>query len=294
MTKWLKILLLIVTAVGILGCGGCEEKQEKKNVLTVSIPPQKFLLKKIVGNKFEVNSLLAPGTNPENYDPTINHLTGLQNSIAYFRIGNIGFEIASLQKISENFPNVEIINSSTGISYISGTHSHCHNGKHKHDADPHVWTSVKNARIIAHNMLQALQKIDSKNKDFYQKNYDTLCRELDALEDSISSILKSHHGESFVVWHPSLSYFARDYGLNQISIEYEGKETSVRLLQQKIADAQRLKPRIFFYQKEYDSRQSESISNQIGTLMIPLNLLSEEWDTEMLKIANAFTTEKID
>ena len=286
------VILLLSGVMGITGCSS--DKATTKNVLTVSIPPQKYLLKKIVGDKFEVNSLLAPGTNPENYDPSINHLTGLQNSRAYFRIGNIGFEIASLQKISENFPELEIINSATGISYITGTHSHCHNGHHSHYADPHIWTSVKNAKIIATNMYEAMAKLDPDNKNFYKQRYDSLCNELIALDDSISSIMSNHKGETFVVWHPSLTYFARDYELNQLSIEYEGKETSAKQLQSKIETAQKLSPKIFFFQKEYDSRQSESISNQLGNRLIPLNLVSEDWDSEMLKIANAFTTEKID
>lgn len=288
-----RLLTYIILSLVILGIEGCSSPSVKKNALTVSIPPQKYLLKKIVGDKFEVYSLLAPGTNPEHYDPSINHLTGLQYSKAYFRIGNIGFETASIQKIIENFPDVEIINSANGISYIYGTHNHHHGGRHSHDADPHVWTSVKNAKIIAKNMYDAIIILDPNNKNYYTKRFNILNTELDNLNDSISKKLQNHKGETFIVWHPSLSYFAKDYELNQLSIEYEGKEISAKQLQQKIDVAKALSPKIFFFQKEYDSRQSEIINNEIGTKLIPVNLLSEEWDKEMLYITNALASEAI-
>lgn len=293
MKKILTFISCFLLAVGFLNFSSCSTPTIKKNTLTVSIPPQKYLLKKIVGNKFEVYSLLPPGMNTEHYDPTINQLSSLQKSKAFFRIGNIGYETASIQKISENFPDVEIINTAKGISYIYGTHNH-HHGRHHHDVDPHIWSSVKNAKIIAKNMYDAIIVLDPSNKKLYTQNFENLNNELDALNDSIAKQLESHKGETFIVWHPSLSYFARDYGLKQLSIEYEGKEISAKQLQTKIDAAKATNPKIFFFQKEYDSRQSEVISNEIGTKLIPVNLLSEDWKKEMLFITNAFTSETTD
>ena len=99
--RWIGLLGLGAVMLMVLACCG-SKPTDGKPTLTVSIPPQKYLLEQIVGDKYEVNSLLAPGTNPENYDPSMNHLVGLQRSEAYFRLGNLGFEAAALPKISEN------------------------------------------------------------------------------------------------------------------------------------------------------------------------------------------------
>lgn len=290
--------IVLLTAIisllsGLIGC--TKQVTDEKPQLTVSIPPQKYLLEKIVGDKFEVNSLLSPGVNPENYEPSINHLVGLQKSKAYFRIGNIGFEAATLPKINENFPELKIYNSSEGIPLIRGTHNHRHH-HHPHisDADPHVWTSVKNAKFIAANMYQAILEIDPKNRNYYTTRYEKLCDELTALDDSISNILAPHKGETFLVWHPSLSYFARDYGLHQMSIEEQGKEASALQLKDLIDEAKAASPKIFLYQKEYDSRQAETINQEIGTEMVLIYPLNYEWQQEMLNIANAFATERND
>ena len=45
-------------------------------------------------------------------------------------------------------------------------------------------------------------------------------------------------GSSFLVWHPSLSYFARDYGLHQIALGgAEHKEVSIPALREAIEEA---------------------------------------------------------
>lgn len=48
--------------------------------------------------------------------------------------------------------------------------------------------------------------------------------EIDALDKELKVILKDlPDHQKFVVFHPMLGYFARDYHLDEISIEVEGK-----------------------------------------------------------------------
>ena len=88
------------------------------------------------------------------------------------------------------------------------------------------------------------------------------------------------------MWHPSLSYFARDYGLHQISIEYNGKEASVSHLKEEIDVARASGARVFFYQKEFDTRQITTINEQIGARMVTINPMNYEWEEEMRNIVN--------
>lgn len=285
----LAIVATIVVAVLLFACTSGVSRQKEKNTITVSIPPQKYMLEKIVGDKFKINTMIAPGVNPETYDPSMNHLMALENSAIYFRMGNIGFETAVLSKIEENFPDLDIVNSSAGISLITGTHGHHHGEK---EIDPHVWTSVKNARIIAENMYETIVKVDSENKEYYTDRYNKFVEELNQLDDSVSSLLSNHKGDSFLVWHPSLSYFAKDYGLEQLSMESDGKEASVRQYADKLDNAHHVKPKVFFYQKEYDNRKSQQLADELGLKVVEINLMGYEWEQEILNIANALATEE--
>ena len=63
-----------------------------------------------------------------------------------------------------------------------GTSDHHHAGHNATDADPHVWTSVANARIMARNMADGLKKIDPENSAAYESRLSALNRRLDSID----------------------------------------------------------------------------------------------------------------
>lgn len=276
-----------VIAVAVTGCVG--RALSDKPVITVSIQPQKYFLEHIVGDKMEVKCLLSSGSNPETYEPGMSHLVNLGKSEAYFCIGNIGFEAAIVDKVRANNPDIKIFNNAEGLSLIMGTHGHDDNSA-THEVDPHTWSSVKNAKIIVANMYKAVIDMDPKHKGYYAKNYDNFMTQLDSLDRRLGKMLADKRGKAFIVWHPSLSYFARDYGLNQIAIGTENKEMSVTEMQHRIDMAKGSGAKVFFFQKEFDSRQAQVVNEQIGAEMVPVNPLNYKWNEEMLIIADAIAS----
>ena len=285
--KYILTSLLIVAALGLF-LRSCTSASTSKPTITVSIQPQKYMLEKIVGDKWEIKCLLSNGANPESYDPSLTHLLNLENSKAYFRIGNVAFESAIINKVQNNNPGLKLFDNSEGISLIRGTHSHG-DVEHASDIDPHTWTSVKNAKTIASNMYKAVVDLDPENKVYYSRNFKNFLSSLDSLDREISQQLQPYRGSAFVVWHPSLSYFARDYGLEQISLSPEGKEASVKMMQSTIDKAIDRDVKTLFFQKDIDSRQAQVANEQIKAEIVNINPLNYEWDKEMRSIANAIS-----
>lgn len=278
------LIIAIITAAWIAtGCAGGPAEQR---IVTVSIEPQRYMLEQITGDRVQVRSLLTEGANPETYDPSVTHMFNLGNSLGYLMIGNIGFEAAIIDKISEANPDLPIFDTSEGVIPILGTHSH---GGHSHTVvDPHTWSSVKNAKIIARNMLAAMEKIDPSNKAYYRRNYDNFAARLDSIDNVITARLAPHKGDSFIVWHPSLSYFARDYGLNQVVVGgSEHKESSIADLKESIDTARKRGASIFFFQKDFDSRQVSAINSELDAHEVTINPMTYNWENELLKIADA-------
>lgn len=293
----IKLLLVIVVGAAILlsGCGDKSISTVNTPTITVSLEPQKYFLDKIVGDKMHVECLLKNGANPESYEPAMSDLVELERSVAYLKMGNMGFEKVLVEKLKQNNKSLAIFDTSRGVDYIMGTHDCCehhHNHSHHHEtsADPHTWTSVKNAKVIACNMLEVAVSVDSVNADYYRLNYEKFISQLDSLDCYASERLASHIGESFLVWHPSLSYFARDYGLEQITIGQIGKELSARQLQEQIKKANTHGAKVFFFQQEFDSRQASVINDQIGAEMITINPLNYEWEAEIRRIIDAIAS----
>ena len=72
--------------------------------------------------------------------------------------------------------------------------------------------------------------IDPSNKGYYARRFKYIYSVARfARHGALDSILRPCRGASFVVWHPSLSYFARDYGLHQIALSPEGRRCRLRI-----------------------------------------------------------------
>lgn len=280
-----RIIPILLFAAATLGVGSCKHSAptSSKQIITVSIEPQRWFLEQIVGDKADVNCLMARGGNPESYEPAFSHLADLERSSCYMLMGNLGFEDAIISRIKVNNPDLPVVNTSDSIILIVDDHGH------DHGIDPHVWSSARNAAIIARNMARALCALDSANSQVYLANYKRLQARIDSV-DSICSQILSEPGvaRSFMVWHPSLSYFARDYGLTQISVGSEGKEPSVGetrdLLKRVNADS----ARVFLVQKDFDSSRAGVVSDGAASIrVVPINPLNYEWDNELVETARA-------
>lgn len=278
---------IIVTIAAWLGLlAACTATTHEKPIVTVSIEPQKYLLEQITGDRVEVRTLIANGANPETFDPSVNHIMNLAKSIGFLRMGNIGFEAAILDKVHGEHPDLPIFNTSIGVIPVTGTHSH--DGVTHNVIDPHTWTSVKNVKIITKNMLNAMTEIDPSNASYYRTNYEHFAARLDSLDNAFAERLAPHKGEAFMVWHPSLSYFARDYGLEQIPAgSADSKEMAMGALKDVIDHAADHNVKVFFLQKDLDGRQAEALGAQLDIEKVTVNPLAYDWETEMTAIVDA-------
>ncbi len=281
------LLLLISTA--------CSPVEKQQKIITVTIQPQKYFAEKIAGERFEINCIVPPGSNPEAYDPSPSHLVHLEKSIAYFKIGHIGFELAWMDKLAQNNPKMQIFDTSDGIKTLAGTHDHSddiHDMHHHHlDIDPHTWSSPKNVKIIAKNMCDALVSIDPDGEKIYRQNYEELLSEITQVDSIMTDLLEPVAGSMFAIYHPALSYLARDYGLHQLSLEHNGKEASAASLKKAVDIARENKVNVIFIQQEFDAKQAETFARETGAKVISINPLSYHWSKELLHITHALAGE---
>ncbi|MDE7385825.1 MAG: zinc ABC transporter substrate-binding protein [Muribaculaceae bacterium] len=279
-------LLLAVTLLAATGCGSRPDTEaDGRRTVTVSIPPQAWLLKAIAGDSVKVNTLMSAGTNPETFEPGVNTIRNASTSDLLMLSGNLGFESTLARRIAANNPDVKVVDTSAGIDPIYGTHSH---GNHTHTvADPHTWTSVRNARVIASNMLASLIDIDPARADYYSERAARLDAHLDSLDVAVAGRLDSLNVRSFMVWHPSLSYFARDYGLEQISLGAEGRETTIRGAQAVIDRASQRGTTVLFVQADFDSDRARSLVSETGATLITINPLDPDWEAQINIITDA-------
>lgn len=284
----LRLILAAACAASFIltSCDGSPVVRPKP-VISVSIEPQRWLLEQIVGDRMEVKTLMANGGNPETYEPSFSHLANICRSIAFFQVGNLGFETAIIEKVRANNPDMPIFCVSESVDLI---HEHeC--GNHSHGAiDPHTWTSAVNAKIMAANMLRGMIAIDSLHSAEYINNFIGLSARLDSLDSRLRAILPD--SAAFIVWHPSLSYFARDYGLRQLALGAEGREPSVADLRRLIGKAEISDARIFMIQRDFDRNQADALVAGLGgeVTVAEFSPLSYDFDTQLISVAESIAS----
>jgi zinc transport system substrate-binding protein len=285
-----KYITLFTTVLIVFSCVPKSDRKndDRQNVLTVTIPPQQFFLDRIVGDAFEVSVLIPSGMNHETYDPAPSAMVALSKSAIYFKVGDLGFENVWTSRLAKNNPNVTIIDCSTGVELIDG-HACCahHDHNHSHGAmDPHVWTSPSAARVMARNMLDAVLSLDPENADFYHANFEKLIEKINQTDETIRDLLKDAPSRSFIIYHPALGYFANEYGIHQLSIEFEGKNPSPAQMKTLVDTAKKEEIKIVFIQKGFDEKNAEVIAREVGATVYEINPLAYEWDTELIRIAS--------
>ena len=281
----MKRLIPILTLFICFACGNTAQKSEKA-IITVTLEPLRYFTEAIAGENYQIVSMVPKGSSPESYDPTPQQLVNLSKSQAYFRIGHIGFEQAWMKKLEANCPDMKVYDTSKGIDLIRDK-GHWH-GDHFHEGgvEPHIWSSTQNALIIADNIYQALCELDSTHQADYKYRLDSLKQSIRQTDAETRRLLENADS-TFLIYHPALSYFARDYGLKQISIEEGGKEPSPAQLKKLIETCRNENVHTIFVQQEFDQRNAQLIAHELGIDIVSINPLSYDWTEEMLQTAKA-------
>ncbi len=283
-------LMLLAAAISSLTACSRSDADDARPLVTVSVEPQRYLVEQIAGDRFRVVTLMPNGENPEMYEPPVASRMAVDRSRVFFSTGFFPFESAAALAVSGS---TAVVNTSEGIDLIYGTHSHADghaNFLHVDSAhrapDPHVWTSVRNTRIMASRIAQGLIDADPDNADSYRTALGRIDRSLDSLDRVISEKLDTLPTRTFLVWHPSLTYFARDYDLEQLAVSADSRESSMPQMRRVIDEARADSVRVFFYQKEYDPRQARAINSGVGSHMLPIQPNSYSWLAQLDSIAD--------
>lgn len=301
----LVLKLLVCACIGTL-CSCAQPAQPEEETLYVSILPLKSIVGGIVGDDFDVRVLVPAGASPETFEPTPRQFVDLNRARLIFNVGLIDFETTLLGKIEARDKVVDL---SRGIDLIAGSCSHAHDkvarahephaaatpgerqlaGRnaaatpapqahghtHAHGIDPHIWTSPRALQRMAANAYEAIHALwpDSVK---YTENHARLQEQLAALDARTAGKIAASGVRYFIVYHPALTYYARDYGLQQVAIEDDGKEPSARALARLIEQARRDSVRTIFYQSQFPASAVEVIARDIEAQSVAIDPLKED------------------
>lgn len=244
----------------------------------VSVPPQKYFVERIGGNRVKVSVLVPAGADPHTFEPKPATMVELSGAGAWFTIG-IPFEENLKPRLSAANDELPVIRTEEGIR----------RSDHGHDGvDPHIWLSPRLVKVQAENILQGLIRIDPAGEKVYRANARRFKAELDALDRELRTLFAGVRDKSFLVFHPSWGYLAADYGLVQVAIEVEGKEPKGADLARITRLAREKRIRVVFVEPQFSSRSARTIAESIGAKLVMADPLAANWADNLRHAARAF------
>ena len=256
----------------------------------VSILPQKYFVERIGGEQVKVEVMVNPGESPATFNPNPKKMSLLSQAKLYFSIG-VPFETIWIDRIQSIHSNLQFVPLHDEAHDKSGTdQGHGHPSRHSHgSSDPHIWTSPAKVKLMAKKIKETLVRAEPQKEKYFEANLRAFHNDLDALDRDIREILARSDNHRFLVFHPAWSYFAEDYGLEQISIEDGGKEPGARTLQKIIEKGKKLGIKVIFVQKQFSLSIAKKIAKMIGATVREMDPLAEDYLENMRLTATAIS-----
>lgn len=266
----------------------------------VSIKPLQFLVEQVGGGRVDVGVVVAAGQSPETYEPTPRQISALAKADVFFGVGmpleavwrrqlrQAGSEAPEWVDLADGLPG------GPGSRQTGDVDSHARGEAHHHHdgTDPHTWLSPANARDMVSRITDALAAVDPANVGLFRRQAADLHARLDSLDREIAEMLEESQVDTFLVYHPAWGHFARAYGLEQISIESEGKEPGPRGLVDVIRTAEEKQIKTLFIDPTHNDRLARTVADAIGARLEMLDPLAYDYFDALRHAARAIAASR--
>jgi len=256
------------------GCTGGGGGQGEGILVFVSIAPQAAFVERVGGDHVTPHVLVPPGRSPATYEPTPKQVAKLGEAKVFFCIG-VPFEKGFLDELRSTHPDLEIVDTREGIELrrMRSSSGAGRPGEGWGD-DPHIWLDPLRVKRQAKTICDALVRLDPGHRDAYESNLEAFRKDLDAVNDRIADTLAPLKGKKLFVFHPSFGYFADRYGLEQVSVEAEGKEPGPKQLAGLIEQAEQAGAKVIFVQPQFSTKSARTVARALDGKVVTLDPLA--------------------
>lgn len=276
------LLLFLCFGWGLLTAN---QQDTRSHAVVVSIAPYKFFVEAVAGDTVDISLLVPPGASFHDYEPTPKQVLTAATSDIWFRIGE-SFETRAQAALQYYNPRIQVVDLRDGVDLIVvGSPGHVNCSCHQGGADLHIWLSVKEVKVQAKHIAEALSSMYPEHKTKYDKNLASLLKSLTDLDQEIRQTLQSVKNRTIMVAHPAYAYFTRDYNLTQLPIEYEGKDPTPRQLHNILLEARAAHINTVFVQQQYATKGATLIANELGAKLVMLDPYSGDYFATLRNIA---------
>lgn len=276
------VILLLAPVLGISSC--TDKAQNERPVLAVSVEPLRYIVEQIAGEDYHVVALIPEDTTAENYVPTADQLVKMGNCRLYLNLGGSPSETHRMARLKEALPRLTTASLLDSLSLLPDATDPA-----SPMGDLHVWMSPMNAAQLGRNVCSILSQNDTARAETFRENLHVFLQKTDSLDQYVRQRLQGLQHRTFLIYHPALSYFARDYGLQQLAAEENTTTPSDARLQQLAASCRAQEVQTAFFDRKTEESIIKKITASQHVRTVCIHPTAYDWPAEIKKIADALS-----
>lgn len=282
-------LLGLAAFASVTACSDNPAPTSSDGRLTVAAAfyPVEEVVRRVGGDRIDVISLVPPGEEAHEYEPTAKQLADLDSADLVFYLGDEfqpGVERA-IAGLDDDVVTIDLLDGLTmrPVGQEIGEEigeEEADEDEHGGD-DPHVWLDPANMALMAATAQKAMAAADPDGSTEFAANATAYGHELAVLDDAFTSGLADCTSDVVVTGHHAFGYLAGAFGLTQVAIAgiSPSEEPSARTLTEVAEFAAANDVTTIFFEENLPDDLSATVADEIGAstaVLDPVESLSSE------------------
>jgi ABC-type Zn uptake system ZnuABC Zn-binding protein ZnuA len=276
--RWI-VLTTVLVAVVAAGCSraqpaGSDGPLATGRVLHVVATTTQVadFARNIGGDQVQVTSLLKPGVDAHDYEPSPADLEAIARADVVLENG-VGLEEWLDDTVKSSGFTGPVVDTSQGVKLRAGGHAEeAEEQAGGEEHDPHIWQDPRNAMVMAANIQRALAAADPADAGVYRSNLAAYTKQLQALDTEVQRQIDSLANKKLVTNHDAFGYYIDRYGLEFVGSVIPSFDSSAELSGRDIRDlVAKIKAtgvRAVFSETTLPPKAAETIAREAGVKVV--------------------------
>jgi len=264
--RWAALLAAGLAALLVAGCsgsGGAGDGGGGGGGLRVVATTTQVadLAANVGGDRVQVTSLLKPGIDAHDYEPSPADIDAIARADLVVQNG-VGLEEWLGDTIESSGFTGPVVDASQGVRLrqVDGA------------ADPHIWQDPGNAQRMAANIERGLAAAEPADATAFAANLAAYTKQLEALDAEVERQIDSLANKKLVTNHDAFGYYIDRYGLELVGSVIPSFDTSAELSGRDIRDlVAKIKAtgvKAIFSETSLPPRAAETIGREAGVKVV--------------------------
>jgi ABC-type Zn uptake system ZnuABC Zn-binding protein ZnuA len=253
--------LVAVLAAGCSGSGGDRDTGGPELRVVATTTQVADLAANVGGDRVRVTSLLKPGIDAHDYEPSPADINAIAHADLILQNG-VGLERWLGDTIESSGYDGPVVDTSQGVALrqVDG------------EPDPHIWQNPRNARRMAVNIERGLATAEPAAAASFEANLAAYSRQLEALDAEVERQTGSLANRKVVTNHDAFGYYLDRYHLELVGSVIPSFDTSAELsgrdIRDLVANVRATRVKAIFSETSLPPRAAETIGREAGVRVV--------------------------